>query len=135
MMNDENEQVQNIDAGALAKRLEIVITKASATEVIGTMPVRGNTQPFGLLNGGASMALAETLASVGAQLAAGEGRAAVGIEINGSHHRSAQDGFVTGTATAISVGKTLAIYGVEVCDNEGRKLCTARVTCLLRDLT
>ena len=134
-MNEENNQVLGVDAGALAKRLEIVITQASATEVIGTMPVRGNTQPFGLLNGGASMALAETLASIGAHIAAGDGRTAVGIEINGSHHRSARDGFVTGTATAISIGKTLAVYGVEVCDSEGRKLCTARVTCLLRDLT
>ena len=122
------------DAGALAERLGIVITHASAENVTGTMPVAGNTQPFGLLNGGASLALAETLGSIAAHLAAGEGRTAVGIEVSGSHHRSTREGTVTGVATPISVGKTLGVYGVTVTSEDGTLLCSAKVTCLFRAL-
>ena len=122
------------DAGALAERLGIVITHASAEKVTGTMPVAGNTQPFGLLNGGASLALAETLGSIAAHLAAGVGRTAVGIEVSGSHHRSAREGLVTGIAAPINVGKTLGVYNVTITDDVGGLLCTAKVTCLFRAL-
>jgi uncharacterized protein (TIGR00369 family) len=124
----------NDSGGPMAQRLGIVITEASAQRVVGTMPVEGNTQPYGLLNGGASLALAETLGSIGAHLHAGPGRGAVGIELNGSHHRSARDGLVTGVATPISLGKTLAVYQVVVSDARGARLCTARLTCMLREL-
>ena len=120
-------------AGELADKLGIVILSASADEVVGTMPVAGNTQPFGLLNGGASLALAETLGSIGAYLHAGEGRVAVGIEVNGSHHRAAREGIVTGTARAVTLGNTLAVYDVSVVDADGARICSARVTCLIRD--
>lgn len=129
-----NHEFNPKDAGALAERLGIVISQASADNVTGTMPVAGNTQPFGLLNGGASLALAETLGSIAAHLAAGAGRTAVGIEVSGSHHRSAREGVVTGVATPISVGKTLGVYGVTVTSDDGTLLCTARVTCLFRAL-
>jgi uncharacterized protein (TIGR00369 family) len=112
----------------------IKILEASPERVVGTMPVDGNTQPFGLLHGGASMVLAETLGSLGAHLAAGPGRTAVGIEINGSHHRGARTGIITAVATAISLGRTLAIYEIVLTDEEGKKICTSRLTCLLRDL-
>jgi len=121
-----------IDPGPMGRRLGIVITEASAQRVVGTMPVEGNTQPFGLLNGGASLALAETLGSFGAYLHAGPGRAAVGIEINGSHHRSARAGTVTGVATPLSLGKTVAVYEIVISDERGARLCTARLTCVLR---
>jgi uncharacterized protein (TIGR00369 family) len=123
-----------IDGGPMARRLGLVIVEASAQRVVGTMPVEGNTQPFGLLNGGASLAMAETLGSIGAHLHAGAGRAAVGIEINGSHHKSARGGVVTGVATPVSLGRTLAVYEIVVRDERGARLCTARLTCLLRDL-
>jgi uncharacterized protein (TIGR00369 family) len=123
------------NAGPLAERMGIKIIEASPERIVGTMPVDGNTQPFGLLHGGASMVLAETLGSLGAHLAAGPGRTAVGIEINGSHHRGAREGLVTGIATAISLGKTLAIYEIVLSDEAGMKICTSRLTCLLRDLT
>ena len=129
---DSNLDVKN--AGPLAERMGINILEASPERVVGTMPVDGNTQPFGLLHGGASMVLAETLGSLGAHLAAGSGRTAVGIEINGSHHRGARAGVITGVATAISLGKTLAIYEIVLTDDEGKKICTSRLTCLLRDL-
>jgi uncharacterized protein (TIGR00369 family) len=113
-------------------RLGITITHASAEEVLGTLPVAGNTQPFGLLHGGASALLAESLASLGASLAAGPGHDVVGIEISASHHRSVSAGVVTGRATPISHGSTLSTWQVVVTDDDGRRLSTARVTCLVR---
>ena len=72
------------------------------------MPVAGNRQPFGLLHGGASVVLAESLGSIAAALHGGPEKVPVGIEINATHHRSATSGHVTGTATAITLGRTLA---------------------------
>jgi uncharacterized protein (TIGR00369 family) len=120
-------------AGTLIERMGIVVTETSAQRTVGTMPVAGNTQPYGLLHGGASAVLAETLGSVAAMEYAGAGRAAVGIELNATHHRSARAGLVTGTATAIHLGRTLATYQVVVEDDAGRPLCTARLTCMLID--
>src|SRR5678815_3381949 len=92
--------------GALPERMGIVLLEATPHRVVGTMPVEGNTQPYGLLHGGASCVLAETLGSVGAALhAAGtHGGIAVGVDINATHHRSARTGVVTGVATAIHLG-------------------------------
>lgn len=123
----------NIPLGPLADKLGITLTEATAQKVVGSMPVEGNTQPMGLLNGGASMALVETLGSVGAILQAGEGRFAVGIDINGTHHKAARNGVVTGTAVGISLGKTIATYEVTIRDEAGDLVCTGRLTCLLRD--
>lgn len=119
--------------GTLVERLGIEFVEVSARRLVATMPVAGNTQPYGLLHGGASVALAETLGSFGAMLAAGEGRVAVGVDVNATHHRSARAGLVTATATAASLGRTLACYEVVVADEAGRRVCTARITCLLRD--
>jgi len=127
------EQENLPSAGELADKLGMRIVSATAQEVVGTMPVAGNTQPFGLLNGGASLALAETLGSIGAYLHAGEGRVAVGIEVNGSHHKAAREGTVTGTATAVTLGNTLAVYDVAVVNGDGVRICSARVTCLIRE--
>ena len=110
----------------------IAIVEAAPRRVVGTMPVAGNTQPYGLLHGGASGVLAETLGSVGAMLHAGAGHIAVGIELNASHHRSATSGVVTGEATAIHLGRTLATYEIVISDDAERKICTARLTCLIR---
>jgi uncharacterized protein (TIGR00369 family) len=121
-------------AGTLVERLGIELTEVSATRAVGTMPVEGNTQPYGLLHGGASVALAETLGSYAAHTHAGPGRAAVGIEISATHHRSARSGIVTGTATAIHLGGRLATYQVLVEDDGGRLLCTARLTCMVIEL-
>jgi len=117
--------------GALAQRMGIVLTEASPTRVTGTMPVEGNTQPYGLLHGGASVVLAETLGSVAAALHAGPGRAAAGVEVSASHHRAARTGTVTGVATALHLGRTLATYEIVLSDETGRRLCTARLTCAL----
>ena len=119
--------------GALAERMGIRITEADPERVVGTMPVEGNTQPYGLLHGGASCVLAETLGSIGAALHAGTGRAAAGIEVSASHHRAARAGLVTGTATALHLGRTLATYEIVVVDAQDRRLCTARLTCAVSD--
>jgi uncharacterized protein (TIGR00369 family) len=120
-------------AGTLLERMGIEISEVTPERAVGTMPVAGNTQPYGLLHGGASAVLAETLGSYAAQAHAGPGRAAVGIEISATHHRSARSGLVTGTATAVHLGRTLATYQVVLEDADGRRICTARLTCMVID--
>lgn len=127
------EQMSVAHANTLVERMGIEITEATPERVVGTMPVEGNSQPYGLLHGGASCVLAETLGSVGAAMHAGRERIAVGIEINATHHRSATSGLVTGVATRLHGGRTLATYDIEIVDDRGRKVCTARLTCMLRD--
>jgi uncharacterized protein (TIGR00369 family) len=119
--------------GELAETMGIEITEASPERLVGRMPVAGNRQPYGLLHGGASVVLAETLGSIAAALHGGPEKAPVGIEISATHHRSATSGHVTGTAAAISLGRTLATYEIVIVDDEGHRTCTARLTCLLRD--
>jgi uncharacterized protein (TIGR00369 family) len=117
--------------GALNERMGIRLVEASPERVVATMPVEGNTQPYGLLHGGASVVLAETLGSIGSALHAMPERLSVGVDINATHHRSARSGTVTGTATALHLGRSTASYEVVVTDAEGRRLCTARITCAL----
>ncbi|WP_434093922.1 PaaI family thioesterase [Nonomuraea pusilla] len=111
----------------------IEFLEVTPERVVGRMPVEGNTQPYGLLHGGASVVLAETLGSVGAAVHAGRERIAVGIEINATHHRSATSGHVTGVATRLHGGRTLATYEIVISDEQGRRVCTSRLTCMLRD--
>ena len=118
--------------GELARKLGIEFTELSVDRLVATMPVAGNTQPAGLLHGGASVALAETLGSVGAQLHAGAGRIVVGVDINATHHRAMTAGVVTGTATPLHLGRTTAVYEIVLTDEAGRRVCTSRITCLIR---
>nr|WP_233525937.1 hotdog fold thioesterase [Actinomadura spongiicola] len=119
--------------GDLARTMGVEYLETSAERVVGRMPVAGNTQPYGLLHGGASCVLAESLGSIAAMMHAGEGRIAVGIEINATHHRSATEGHVTGVATRVHGGRTLATYEIVVTDDRDRRICTARLTCMIRD--
>jgi uncharacterized protein (TIGR00369 family) len=120
--------------GALAERMGITITEAGPERVVGTMPVEDNTQPYGLLHGGASCVLAETLGSIGAALhALGIGRSqSLGVDINATHHRAVRTGSVTGVATPVHRGRSAATYEVVITDEAGARVCTARLTCLLR---
>ena len=133
-----HEQVRAAFAAAgrntLVDRMGITLVEASAGRVVGTMPVAGNTQPAGVLHGGASCVLAETLGSLGAVLHAGPGKTTVGVDINATHHRGPVSGEVTGVATLLHGGRTMASYEVVITDDQGRRVCTARLTCLLRDL-
>jgi 1,4-dihydroxy-2-naphthoyl-CoA hydrolase len=124
--------LQEVPDAPLHDRLGVEITAAGPERVVGRMPVEGNTTPFGLLHGGASAALAEGLGSVGAHLVAPPGHHAVGIELSATHHRAAREGWVTGTATPVHVGRTLTTWAIEVRDGEDALVCSARLTCLLR---
>jgi 1,4-dihydroxy-2-naphthoyl-CoA hydrolase len=125
--------LQAMNPNSLMHRMGIEVLEASAERLVATMPVEGNTQPYGLLHGGASVVLAETLGSIGAALHAGLGKAVVGLDINATHHRAARSGLVTGVATPVSLGRTLACYEVVVSDEDGKRICTSRITCLIRD--
>jgi uncharacterized protein (TIGR00369 family) len=136
--SDEREQqikaaFNSQDNTTLAGRMGIRILEASAERVVGTMPVEGNTQPYGILHGGASCVLAESLGSLGSALHAGPDRFTVGIEINATHHRSARSGLVTGVATLAHGGRTMSTFDVVITDEEGKRVCTARLSCLHRD--
>ena len=111
----------------------ITILEATAQRVVGTMPVAGNTQPYGLLHGGASCVLAETLGSLGSALHAGLERVTVGIEISATHHRAASEGQVTGVASLLHGGRSITTYEIVISDDRGRRVCTSRLTCLLMD--
>jgi uncharacterized protein (TIGR00369 family) len=117
--------------GGLNDKMGIELVEISAERVVATMPVAGNTQPYGLLHGGASVVLAETLGSVGSALHAHPDRVAVGVDINATHHRAVTSGTVTGTATALHLGRSMASYDVVVSDEQGRRVCTSRITCTL----
>ena len=118
-------------SGALDKKMGIEITEASLTRLVGTMPVEGNTQPMGILHGGASVVLAESLGSIGTQLNAGANRSIVGIDINATHHKATAKGIVTGVATAVSIGKTLCCWEIVITNEDGQRTCTARITCMI----
>ena len=130
-MSDFLDVIRQRGIGALDKKMGIEIIEASPNRLVGTMPVEGNTQPIGLLHGGANVVLAESLGSIGTQLHAGPTRKIVGVDINATHHKSATSGIVTGVATAITLGKTLCSYQVEITNEKGERTCTARITCLI----
>jgi uncharacterized protein (TIGR00369 family) len=130
-MSDFLEVIRQRGIGALDKKMGIEIIEASPDRLVGTMPVEGNTQPIGLLHGGANVVLAESLGSIGTQLHAGADRKIVGVDINATHHKSSTTGVVTAVATAISLGKTLCSYQVEITNDKGERTCSARITCLI----
>ena len=114
----------------LAHALGINYTRFERARVEATMPVDNRTmQPFGLLHGGASLALAESLASVGGWLNVDETKfAVVGIEINANHLRSARSGVVTGCALPLHRGASTQVWEVRVTDQKGHLLCISRCT-------
>ena len=130
-MTDFLRVIRERGSGALDKKMGIEIIEASPERLVATMPVEGNTQPIGLLHGGANVVLAESLGSIGTQLHAGADRKIVGVDINATHHKSATAGFVTGIATAISLGKTVCSYEIVISNDAGERICTARITCLI----
>ena len=123
------------DGGPLAERMGIRIVEARPGRVVATMPVEGNTQPFGLLHGGASAVLAEQVGSIAGFLHAGPGHAVVGTDLSCTHHRAAREGTVTAVATPLSEGRTVCSYDIRITDDQGRPVCTARLTCLIRPLS
>jgi len=130
-MSDFLAEIRKRGISALDKKMGIEIIEASPKRLVATMPVEGNTQPIGLLHGGANVVLAETLGSVGTQLHAGSERKIVGIDVSATHHKSATSGIVTAVATAITLGKTLCCYEIVITNDKGERTCTARITGLI----
>lgn len=138
---DITAEVQSIGMGALGERMGIKLVSASIDSeglatISATMPVEGNTQPYGLLHGGASAVLAETLGSIASGITAfnriGEGTLVVGIDLNCTHHKSARDGVVTGVAQMISAGNTMLSSEIVITNAQGERICTSRLTAMAR---
>lgn len=127
------ELMQTRGLGPLAEKMGIELLELSAERAVATMPVEGNTQPLGVLHGGAHVVLGESLGSFAANVWAHPNKVAVGIEVNASHSRSATSGLVTAVCNAISLGKTLATHEIIISDEAGRRLSTVRITNFLRD--
>lgn len=125
-------QMQEAGVGALSQTMGIEV-ELDGDEVRGRMPVAGNTQPYGILHGGATGVLVETVGSIAAALNGGPERIAMGIELSVSHHRAVSQGWVSATTETVQRGKTLMSFIVPVLDDEGRRVATGRLTCLLRD--
>jgi uncharacterized protein (TIGR00369 family) len=111
----------------------IEFVELTTDRIVARMPVEGNRQPYGLLHGGASCVLAEAMGSMGAALHAGPGKIVVGVDINATHHRGMTDGFVTAVATPVHLGRTMTTFEIVISDEQERRVCTARLTCLIRD--
>ncbi len=124
---------RNRGAGELADKMGIVITELTPERAAATMPVTGNRQPYGLLHGGASAVLAETLGSIHAALIAPPGRVAVGTDLNCTHHRAMTSGTVYGASTPAHVGRAVASFEIVISDETNRRVCTARLTCAYID--
>ena len=118
-----------LSANTAMEPLGIEFTELGPDFLCATMPVDRRThQPYGLLHGGASVLLAETLGSTAAMLCAAEGERCVGIEINANHLRAVRDGIVTGTARPLHVGRQTQVWEVRIEDAAGRLACVSRLT-------
>jgi 1,4-dihydroxy-2-naphthoyl-CoA hydrolase len=131
MLTAIDERWQGTDE-LLVDRMGIEFTDYDPNNVVATMPITGNRQPYGLLHGGASAVLAESLGSIAAALHAGPDNIAVGVELNCTHHRSATEGRVTGVCTPLHVGRTMSSFEIVITDENGRRTCTSRLTCAVR---
>jgi 1,4-dihydroxy-2-naphthoyl-CoA hydrolase len=121
--------------GTLVPRLGLQFLETGPDRVVARIPVEGNTQPYGLLHGGATAALCETVASFGAALAAGPEKLVMGIELNINHIRAVRDGHVVATGTPLHVGKTTAVWDMHVHDDGGRLVAVSRLTLAIRDVS
>ena len=119
-------------SSALDVKMGMILDEVTPTRAVGRYPVEGNTQPFGLWHGGASCVVAETLASLAAAAEVGPRGTIAGVDINATHLLPVRNGWVTGTATALRIGRTLATYDVSLTNDEGEQICAARITVALR---
>jgi uncharacterized protein (TIGR00369 family) len=120
---------EEIDAGGLGTTLNITRTVIKKDRVVLTMPVTPQVhQPFGVLHGGASAALAESAASIGANMNCSEGLVALGVEINANHIRSISEGMLTATAVPVHIGKSTQVWTIDIRDESGRLICISRCT-------
>lgn len=120
---------------ALAEKMGFEWVEFTPERAVASLPVEGNTQPVGLMHGGAYVVLGESLGSMHANFHAGEGRLAVGVDINATHTRSATSGRVTGVCIPIHLVRTMAVHEIAISDDHGRRVSTVRITNLIKDLT
>ncbi len=126
------DHLADFEAGELSQKMGIEYLELSAEHSVARMPVAGNRQRVGLLHGGAYLVLGESLGSISAGIHGGADKYPVGIDINATHTRSATEGWVTGTCTAVHLGGTLTVHEIRVEDEAGRLCSTVRITNLLR---
>lgn len=119
-----------LNKGTMGENLGIEFTEIEEDRISATMPVDHRTvQPYGILHGGASLSLAETLGSVAAYCSIDISKyLSVGLEINANHIKSARSGYVTGTAKAIHIGKSTHVWAIEIVDEAEKLICTSRIT-------
>ncbi len=126
--------VWQIELGDLDKKMGVQIVEESIEKVVATMPVQGNTQSFGLLHGGASLAVGEAVGSWAAvKHASTMGKVAVGVDVSATHHKGAREGIVKITATPIHLGRSLTTHEVLIENEAGERLCTMRITNMVVD--
>lgn len=126
--------IQRYGLGDLADKMGIVFTEFTREGGVATMPVEGNTQPMGLLHGGAYVVLGETLGSMHANLVAPKGWYAVGVEISATHTASATSGFVTGVLTPIHLGRSMTVHEIVISNDQGKRCSTIRMTNMYREI-
>lgn len=138
-MSGKDQQATNlepwtIELGELDHKMGVRIIEESVDKVVARMPVAGNTQSFGLLHGGASLAVGEAVGSWAAvKFASTFGKVVVGVDVSATHHRSATSGEVTITATPIKLGRRLTSHDVVITDEQERRICSMRITNLVVD--
>jgi len=121
-----------IELGELDRKMGVQIVEESVDRVVATMPVAGNRQSFGLLHGGASLAIGEAVGSWAAVIHASTlGKTAVGVDVSATHHKSARDGVITITATPLQLGRTMTSHQVLITNEAGERPCTLRISNLL----
>ncbi|MEP4531570.1 MAG: hotdog fold thioesterase [Cyclobacteriaceae bacterium] len=126
--------INQMSAQSMVGHLGIEFIECTTDHLTAKMPVNEKTiQPFGLLHGGASVALAETLGSVASNLLLEKGQMAVGLEINANHLRPAREGFVIGKATPIHVGRKTHVWSIEISDQNDKMICVSRLTIAIID--
>src|SRR4051812_45602155 len=126
-------QISKWSSNTMVEQIGIEFTASGDNFLEARMPVDHRTvQPYGLLHGGASVALAETLGSIASALVVNiDTHAAVGIEINANHLKAVKSGFVIGRVTPIRVGHTLHVWNIEIKDETGSLVCVSRLTCAI----
>lgn len=123
------EEINARSADTAVAHLGIEITEVGDDYLVGRVPVDHRTkQPFGLLHGGVSVVLAETLGSIAAFHASPEGHVAVGLDINANHLRAVRSGWVTGTARPVHIGRTTQVWQIDMVDERGQMNCVSRIT-------
>lgn len=123
------ESLNQVNRNTAAAHLGIEFTAVGEDFLVARMPVDERTcQPFGILHGGVSVVLAETLGSVGAMCSVPEGHRAVGLDINANHLKSASEGWVTGTARPVHIGRTTQVWQIDIVNGKDQLVCVSRIT-------